>query len=277
MRPTGPTNGAPARKSETCQTAGTYAEMSGCSFDPNRDYSCYQLPTVANGACPQGITPEQNAPCTFARCLVCNSQGGLPGGTYLDPAAPVLTGYCVCGYPDATGTLKWSCAPDTAWPCPANASCTPGGAPFGQPACPSGVAHAAACMPDVPFCYKACGPEGVGVKSETCQIGGNNAGTYAEMSGCVFDPSRDHSCYKIPTTANAVCPTGVTIQASTACDIPECTLCNSLGGVTGGNFADTTGAARPGYCLCQPPNAAGVRTWSCASDFMWPCPQATGC
>ena len=38
-------------KSETC-AGGVYAEMSGCSFDPSRDYSCYSLPGVANAICP---------------------------------------------------------------------------------------------------------------------------------------------------------------------------------------------------------------------------------
>ena len=40
---------------------------------------------------------------------------------------------------------------------------------FGQPACPSTVVKGGACAPtDSQFCYKTCGPESVGVKSEMC-------------------------------------------------------------------------------------------------------------
>src|SRR5215471_7707584 len=62
---------------------------------------------------------------------------------------------------------------------------TDGGSGFGQPVCPSTVSKGGACAAtDVQFCYKTCGPEKSGVKSETCQT----SGTYAEMSGCSFDP-----------------------------------------------------------------------------------------
>ena len=110
------------------------------------------------------------------------------------------------------------------------------------------------------------------MKTETC----TTAGTYAEMSGCSFDASQDFSCYRIPTAANAVCA-GVTPQAGTACDVPHCTLCNSLGAVVGGQFIDSTGAPKVGWCVCQEPNATGQRTWSCATDTSWPCPLGCGC
>ena len=111
------------------------------------------------------------------------------------------------------------------------------------------------------------------MKTETC----TTAGTYAEMSGCSFDPSQDYSCYKIPTAANAACPAGVTPQGSSACDVPHCTLCNSLQGIVGGQYIDATGAPKVGWCVCQAPNASGLRTWSCASDTSWPCPLGYGC
>jgi hypothetical protein len=145
---------------------------------------------------------------------------------------------------------------------------------FGEPACLSTVSKGAPCGPaDQQFCYKTCGPEKTGVKTETC----TTAGTYAEMSGCSFDNSKDYSCYKIPTVAQTACPAGVTPQASTACDVPHCTLCNSLQGVTGGQYADSTGSPKVGWCTCQEMNSAGMRTWTCASDTAWPCPLGAGC
>jgi len=145
---------------------------------------------------------------------------------------------------------------------------------FGQPACPSTVVKGGACAPtDSQFCYKTCGPESVGVKSEMC----TTAGTYAEMSGCSFDPGRDYSCYRIPTATNAVCPMGVTPQASAACDVPPCTLCNTLQGSIGGQYLDASGAPKVGWCVCREPSATGTRVWSCASDTAWPCPLGAGC
>src|SRR4051812_36491514 len=39
-------------KLETCTSAGTYSEMSGCKFNPAGDFACYKIPTAANTACP---------------------------------------------------------------------------------------------------------------------------------------------------------------------------------------------------------------------------------
>ena len=145
---------------------------------------------------------------------------------------------------------------------------------FGEPACLSSVTKGAACTPtDQQFCYKTCGPEKTGVKTEMC----TTAGTYAEMSGCSFDPAKDYACYKIPTAANTECPAGVTPMGSMACDVPHCVLCNSLGGVVGGQYNDSSGAPKVGWCTCQEPNPAGLRTWTCASDTAWPCPLGKGC
>ena len=149
-----------------------------------------------------------------------------------------------------------------------------GGTTFGEPACLSTVMRGIQCGPqDQQLCYKTCGPERTGVKAVMC----STAGTYTEMSGCAFDPYRDYSCYAIPSAANAACPTDVTPQASQSCDLPHCTLCNSLGGLYGGQFIDSTGAPKVGWCTCQVPNAAGVRIWTCASDTAWPCPLGAGC
>jgi len=160
---------------------------------------------------------------------------------------------------------------------------TSGTGSFGTPSCSGlvtvtgfeepnpGVACGAS---DPQVCYRTCGPEKVGVKSETC----TTAGTYQQMSGCTFDPARDHSCYRIPSTANVACPAGVTPQASLPCDVPACTVCNSTGGLDGGQYLDSSGAAKTGFCVCQAPNANGARLWSCASNNgSWPCPLANGC
>lgn len=151
------------------------------------------------------------------------------------------------------------------------------GSGFGQPACPSTVSKGGACAAtDVQFCYKTCGPEKSGVKSETCQT----SGTYAEMSGCSFDPSKTFECYKIPATANTACPAGVTPQGSMDCstyNVDPCVVCNSTQGTQGGGYLDSTGAQKVGYCVCQAANASGARVWSCASDTAWPCPSGAGC
>jgi len=141
-------------------------------------------------------------------------------------------------------------------------------------ACPATVSKGVPCGPgDVQLCYKPCGPEKVGMKSETCDV----SGVYYEMAGCSFDPNWEYSCYKISTVANSMCAAGVTPQASAACDLPPCVVCNSLQGLMGGQYLDSSGAVKIGYCVCTQPNAAGVRTWSCASDTAWPCPLANGC
>lgn len=149
-----------------------------------------------------------------------------------------------------------------------------GGAAFGEPACLSTVSKGSACGPsDQQLCYKTCGPEKTGVKSETCQT----SGTYAEMSGCTFDPAKNYSCYKIPTAANTACPMGVTPQGSATCDVPHCTLCNSMQGLAGGQYLDSAGSPKTGWCTCQEANSAGTRSWTCASDTAWPCPLGQGC
>jgi hypothetical protein len=130
-----------------------------------------------------------------------------------------------------------------------------------------------ACLPtDIQLCYKSCGPENTGVKSETC-----TAGVYAEMAGCTFDPSRSYSCYKIPATSSTACGAAVP-RDGTSCAVPHCTICNSTGGLPGGHYTDSGGADQMGYCVCPEPNASGTtRTWSCTSETEWPCPAGRGC
>lgn len=291
-------------KSETC-TNGVYLEMAGCSFDPARDYSCYRIPVTANAACPAGVTPMAGGACAVAPCMLCNSLGGVDGGHFLDASGADKIGYCVCRA-DASGAPTWSCATTTSWPCPGGIGCSglggvggvdtggtgggyggTGGGDTGaagtggagwvgsQPPCPTTVTKGGACAAtDVQFCYKTCGPEKTGVKSETCQT----TGVYAEMAGCLFDPSKDYSCYKIATTANTACGASAPMSGS-ACDVPQCTVCNSAQGLAGGVYLDSTGATKQGYCVCQAANSAGMRVWSCANDTAWPCPGSNimGC
>jgi hypothetical protein len=80
-----------------------------------------------------------------------------------------------------------------------------------------GAAKGGACVATDPqLCYKTCGPEKSGAKSETC-----TGGVYAEMSGCSFDSAKDFACYKIPAAANTMCPradaAGVADPARSTC------------------------------------------------------------
>jgi hypothetical protein len=109
-------------KSETC-TGGVYAEMSGCTFDNAKNYMCYKVPAAANPACPTAAPPQASQACTVDVCNPCNTLGGLPGGHYNDSGGADKIGYCVCQAANSAGTRTWSCASDTAWPCPAGLGC----------------------------------------------------------------------------------------------------------------------------------------------------------
>jgi len=152
---------------------------------------------------------------------------------------------------------------------------TAGSSGVGQPSC-SGMTTAAGAEPtkggactasDPQLCYKTCGPQSTGYKSETC-----TAGAYAESSGCNFDPNKDFACYKVPTTVDATCPT-TTIVASSACTMAACITCTDATK----HYFDSQMNQKVGYCTCPPPNASGTSKWSCASDTAWPCPTGKGC
>lgn len=132
-------------------------------------------------------------------------------------------------------------------------------------------AKAVACTAaDPQVCYKTCGPQSTGFKSETC-----TAGAYAEQSGCAFPPELDATCFKLPATQDPSCP-ATPPQASMDCTVAECTLCNGAGGPTG-TYLDSKGASKAGYCVCPAAGASGSRKWSCASTDAWPCPGGKGC
>ena len=140
-----------------------------------------------------------------------------------------------------------------------------GGSPF-QPLCGDEVAKGNPCdQSSTQFCYKTCGPNSIGYKSETCQLG-----TYAEQAGCTFPSGQDYSCYKLPNQRPTQCPVGVP-RATQACSIPECLVCFG-GTVSSPLYQDSTGTQKNGFCVCT---EAG--TWTCASTSAWPCPGGTGC
>jgi hypothetical protein len=119
---------------------------------------------------------------------------------------------------------------------------------------------------DPQLCYKACGPESKGFKSETC-----TSSVYVEQSGCSFPPG-DYSCYRIPTVVDSSCPTTAP-QASQACKVAPCVPCD-----VDGIYLDSSGAAKSGYCVCPAPSGmGGASQWSCAPTTAWPCPAGQGC
>jgi hypothetical protein len=226
----------------TCATTGVTASC-GEPVSVSPADSCCGVSRFGTAACTAGVP---NALCTSGSCP---GTGGASGG-----------GGVACGGNTGMGGST-------------------GG--FGEPACASSVLRSQPCGPaDQQLCFKRCGPEDIGVKKVTCQATPASPGAtvYVEMSGCTFDSIADYSCYKIPTAASSACPAGVTPMGSMTCGtVPHCVLCNSIGGLPGGLYLDSTGSAKVGYCVCQPPNAAGLRTWSCASDTSWPCPTGSGC
>jgi hypothetical protein len=256
----------------TCVNASAYAgvrflltgTVTGCTMQYTSNYS----EGAATGSDPKGS-------CMQATCF--SSQA-----TITPQSTPRLVAWS-----DATGgvpvaTVDQGKLVGVAWQfaVPANTACSAditiddvAFSSFGQPACPSSVANHGPCAASDPqLCYKTCGPENIGARSETC----TTAGSYAEMSGCAFDSIvGSYACYKLPSAANA-CPAG-TPQQGTACSVNPCVVCNSTGGLAGGGFLDSTAAAKTGYCVCPAANGSGARTWSCATDVSWPCPGNTGC
>jgi len=133
------------------------------------------------------------------------------------------------------------------------------------------IAKGVVCAPEDPqLCWRKCGPQGSGWKSETC-----SGGVYAE-GDCVFPPDGDYACFKLPEPGalHAECPTDPALmpQASEDCTVPECNPCN-----VDGQYKTSSAEVKVGWCVCQPPNNAGTRTWTCASGTAWPCPLGNGC
>ncbi len=227
-----------------------------------------------------------NDPATPAGAGAPSSSAGAPGAGASNVAgapgagAPTGTG----GAPAAGGAPATGGAPASAG---AGGAATTGGAPGSAgaggtsggmytPSCAAVGNTAAGVAPtkggactaaDPQLCYKPCGPQNTGFKSETC-----TAGLYQEQSGCSFPAEADYSCFKIPTTQDATCP-ATTITASTACTTNMCTVCSDAMG----NYYDSQNNLKVGYCVCPAPGASGTSKWSCASSTAWPCPVGKGC
>jgi|GEM_PF-2217960 len=112
------------------------------------------------------------------------------------------------------------------------------------------------CLTPTDSCAKTCGPKNAanvstGTKTETC-----TAAAYVE-GACTF-PAGDYGCFKV-TAALTACPAAT--AANGACTLTSCMPCSG--------YADSTGAAKVGYCHCV------NGKWSCGSAKEWPC-QATG-
>jgi hypothetical protein len=121
---------------------------------------------------------------------------------------------------------------------------------------------------DPQCCWRSCGPQSIGWKTEQCV-----ANVYAE-GDCQFPADGDYSCYAVPAAGidTTLCPQDTPPRASEECDIPECTLCN-----VDDTYLDSGGSSKVGYCVCQSPNSDGKRSWSCGSTSAWPCPLGQGC
>jgi hypothetical protein len=133
----------------------------------------------------------------------------------------------------------------------------------GVPPTKNGVCVAA----DVQLCYKTCGPNSAGFKTETC-----TGGVYVEGGTCQYDPAGDYSCYKLPDTAPAACP-ATAPQSTLACTLPTCTVCGGTATAQTTGYLDSSAAAKVGYCVCT---TSGK--WSCATAVTaWPCPGNPGC
>jgi hypothetical protein len=120
---------------------------------------------------------------------------------------------------------------------------------------------------DPKLCYRPCGPNQVGWKTETC-----TAGVYAE-GDCSFSADKDYSCYKIPDEIDeAACGISEPPAATQPCDAPLCMSCNVQG-----FYQDSGNDLKEGFCSCREADAGGVRRWTCASTVAWPCPFSQGC
>jgi hypothetical protein len=134
-----------------------------------------------------------------------------------------------------------------------------------QPVCDDSVVKGGTCDGASQSCYKTCGPDSIGFKSETCE-----RGSYVEQSGCTFPDGTDYSCYGIPLRLPAECP-GTVPRASEACQISMCIVC--FGGSSDNPlYEDSTGTQKEGYCVCS-----DAGSWTCASVSSWPCPDGSGC
>jgi hypothetical protein len=173
---------------------------------------------------------------------------------------------------DAAGGTTGTTDTTTAGGSTSTGSKTPPGGdpPNGGTVCDSTVAKNGACTTEGAVCYKSCGPTNSGGwKSETC----TNA-VWVEVSACTWTGA-NYNCYTVPATLagmDAQCPTDATPQASQPCSVPGCVPCTDVDG----NYMDSKGGVKAGWCVCNTDAATAV--WTCGTTgTSWPCPGATGC
>jgi hypothetical protein len=109
-------------------------------------------------------------------------------------------------------------------------------------------------------CYKYCGPESQGYKTETC-----NGSKYVEEA-CTFSSTTNYACYSLDSVAPCASPPP---SSTDSCSLPPCHPC---GNADATGYYDSSGAAKIGYCVCT---TSGK--YSCGSTVAWPCPDGKGC
>jgi hypothetical protein len=135
-----------------------------------------------------------------------------------------------------------------------------------QPVCDDAIVKGSPCdASSIQACYRRCGPDGIGFKSETCQ-----RGSYVEQAGCSFPAGANYACYKVPRSLPAGCP-GTAPRAAEMCQISACTACYG-GTAMNPLYEDSNGTMKVGYCVCS-----SMGLWTCASMQSWPCPAGAGC
>ena len=221
---------------------------------------------LSAGSCQVQVVLVDGETYTFTVEFGATGTGGCEGALgILDASSPVLIDAGPChgpggGTADAGTLLSPSCA----------GLVTAGG--------PEPIKGCGCTAADPQLCYEPCGPEGLGAQSLTC-----TGGHYVRTFLCNFDPAKDYSCYTIPyAVENPTCPkdasgTYVKPLDGTACTVDHCVVCNGYGGFPSGEWIDCAGMRRGGYCVCQLPDSAGNRSWSCADAWAWPCPDGRGC
>jgi len=158
------------------------------------------------------------------------------------------------------------------WASQAGGASTTGGASNSnsyEPVCDATVTKSNACFSYGAICYKTCGPDNTGYKSETCSFQVGLGWVYNEQAGCSF-PAGDYSCYSVPISPSNACPKTHPV-ATQACSVPQCTVCYG-GTAAAPQYYDSTHALKGGYCVC---NDAGI--WTCAGTDSWPCSLGANC
>ncbi len=272
--------GAIFSPSDKCGAGASGTNSAGDGFvDVQRNVpgTCQVQVVLANGA--TYSFSVQFGPTGTGRCAGALGVIGASTPVLIDP------GRCV---PGDAGTADTGGGAATDGNTTADGGATAdGGTTIRGPACANlttaaGVAPMKACgcaATDPQLCYQPCGPDRQGVRAEQC-----TNGLYVETPLCGFDPNRDYSCYRVPAAAESTsCPAAgapgeyLPPRESSACTVDRCSVCNSYGGLAGGVYVDARGATQVGYCVCTPSDSTGARSWNCAGDQDWPCPNGAGC